>query len=47
MCILFIHWTKHESAGYRLILASNRDEFFKRPTIPAHFWEKDPNIYAG
>ncbi len=29
-----------------LILA-NRDEFYHRPTEPAHFWKKAPHILAG
>ncbi len=28
-------------------MVANRDEFFKRPTIPMHFWEKSPHILAG
>ncbi|KAJ7375238.1 Transport and Golgi organization protein 2 [Desmophyllum pertusum] len=34
-------------AGYRLIIASNRDEFYFRPTAKARFWEKNPNLIAG
>ncbi len=30
-----------------LILATNRDEFYKRPTQPAKFWENHPNLLAG
>ena len=32
---------------YKLIVAANRDEFYKRSTAPAHFWEDDPDILAG
>jgi uncharacterized protein with NRDE domain len=32
---------------YSLIIAANRDEFYKRPTAPAVFWEDDPNILGG
>lgn len=28
-------------------MASNRDEFYFRPTADANFWEKNPNILAG
>ncbi|CUM68146.1 uncharacterized protein PRCAT00005863001 [Priceomyces carsonii] len=36
MCILLLT-TRHPD--YPLILLSNRDEFFRRPTKPAHFRE--------
>jgi len=32
---------------YRLILSANRDEFYKRPTAQAGFWEDASNILAG
>ncbi|CAM9997249.1 unnamed protein product, partial [Discosporangium mesarthrocarpum] len=34
---------------YRIILASNRDEWLDRPTSPMHFWDDDgqPDILAG
>lgn len=32
---------------YRLILASNRDEYYERPTLPAAFWKDVPKILAG
>ncbi|WHY01245.1 NRDE family protein [Neobacillus sp. DY30] len=45
MClILFAHKVHPE---YRLIVAANRDEFYQRPTAPAHFWEDNPEILAG
>ena len=28
-------------------MASNRDEFYFRPTADANFWKKNPNILAG
>lgn len=30
-----------------MIVAANRDEFYNRPTAPAHFWEDEPHILAG
>ncbi len=45
MCILFIAIKKH--LRYPLIIAANRDEFFARPSRPAHFWADAPNILAG
>lgn len=48
MCILFLYFCDKPSLdGYRLIMASNRDEFYFRPTADANFWEKNPNILAG
>ncbi|WP_121662271.1 NRDE family protein [Metabacillus litoralis] len=32
---------------YRLILSANRDEFYKRSTAQAAFWEDVPSILAG
>jgi len=31
----------------KFIIASNRDEFFTRPTRTARFWDTDPQILAG
>ncbi|KAI8382296.1 NRDE protein-domain-containing protein [Blakeslea trispora] len=46
MCILF--WTVDNHPKYRFIFASNRDEFIKRPTARAHFWEPPhQDILAG
>jgi uncharacterized protein with NRDE domain len=48
MCIIFLSYNDNpEPDGYKLIIASNRDEFYKRPTGPAKFWEKNSNIIAG
>jgi uncharacterized protein with NRDE domain len=32
---------------YQLVVAANRDEFYKRPTLPAAFWPDHENILAG
>lgn len=48
MCILFIY--RNPSAdvkSYRLIIASNRDEAYKRPAASAHYWEKHPECLGG
>lgn len=44
MCIVAIAWQLFEEMP--LILLSNRDEFFARPTQPLHQWSDHP-IYAG
>ncbi|XP_038055341.1 transport and Golgi organization protein 2 homolog isoform X1 [Patiria miniata] len=35
------------NGGYRLMLAFNRDEFYKRPTKPAEFWDTNSDIISG
>jgi len=45
MCLIVFAYKCHPK--YRLILASNRDEFYQRPTLPANFWQKHPSVVAG
>ena len=45
MCLILFSYQLHSE--YPLILASNRDEFYDRPTAPAAFWEDEPEILAG
>ncbi len=45
MCLILFAYRVH--SDYPLIVASNRDEFFQRPTAAAHFWEDTPEILAG
>lgn len=47
MCLIVFAYKTHSQ--YKLILAANRDEFYKRPTRPAQFWieEGHPDILAG
>jgi len=33
--------------GYRLVIASNRDEYYDRSTLPANYWAEDQNIIGG
>ena len=48
MCILFFYLNPNPEEGkYQLILASNRDEFYTRPTQPAAFWESDKDCISG
>lgn len=45
MCLILFAYNMHPS--YRLILAANRDEFYDRPSMPADFWTKHPQVLAG
>jgi uncharacterized protein with NRDE domain len=45
MCLYIFAYESH--SNYRLILASNRDEYYERPTEKAHFWEASPSVLAG
>ncbi len=45
MCLIFLSINDHPT--YKLIVAGNRDEFYKRKTAPAHFWEDYPHLVGG
>jgi uncharacterized protein with NRDE domain len=45
MCLILVVWRSHPR--YPCIIAANRDEFFDRPTEPAHWWPDRPDILAG
>ncbi|SDI92048.1 NRDE family protein [Natribacillus halophilus] len=45
MCLINFRWQDHSE--YKIIIAANRDEFYERPTAPAHFWEDAPELLAG
>ncbi|MDX9698141.1 MAG: NRDE family protein [Rhodocyclaceae bacterium] len=45
MCLILIAWQQHPE--YPLVIAANRDEFFQRPTLAAHWWSRPPGILAG
>lgn len=45
MCLILFSWDNH--AEYKLVLTANRDEFYKRSTEKAHFWQDYPQIFAG
>jgi uncharacterized protein with NRDE domain len=45
MCLILLAYKVHPQ--YPLIVAANRDEFYRRPTAPIHYWEDDPTVLAG
>lgn len=45
MCLILFAYRAHPV--YKLIVAANRDEFYKRATAPVHYWEDKPEILAG
>ena len=45
MCLIVFAYRVHPK--YRFVLAANRDEFYDRPTAPAHYWEDAPHVLAG
>lgn len=45
MCLILFAYQVHPEIP--LLVAANRDEFYRRPTKSAHFWEDMPDILAG
>ncbi|WP_077213544.1 NRDE family protein [Bacillus dakarensis] len=45
MCLILFAYQQHPV--YKLIVAANRDEYYQRPTAPAHFWGDYPEVLAG
>jgi uncharacterized protein with NRDE domain len=45
MCLLVLAYRCHPE--FPLIVAANRDEFFRRPTASADFWDDHSEILAG
>jgi uncharacterized protein with NRDE domain len=45
MCLILFAHRAHPA--YPLVVAANRDEWFRRPTVPAGFWPDAPEVFAG
>ncbi len=45
MCLILI--AHRADPRYRLVVAANRDEFFRRPTAPADYWSDAPHVLGG
>ena len=45
MCLILIAY--QTDARYRLVVAANRDEFFRRPAAPADYWPDAAHILGG
>lgn len=45
MCLISFQYKDHPK--FKLVVAANRDEFYKRPTQKAHFWHDHPEVLAG
>lgn len=42
MCLIAFAWRAHPDVA--LVVAGNRDEFFARPTVAAHWWPEAPML---
>jgi len=45
MCLILLAHGAHPD--YPLVIAANRDEYYRRPTAKAAFWRDHPHIFAG
>ena len=45
MCLIVL--SLNPNSDYKLVLTSNRDEFYERPTESMHWWNSSPNVLAG
>ncbi len=45
MCLIGFAWLAHPR--WRLVLAANRDEFYRRPASIAGWWPDSPRVFGG
>jgi uncharacterized protein with NRDE domain len=45
MCLIVV--AHRADPRYRLVVAANRDEYFRRPTAPADYWSDAPHVLGG
>jgi len=45
VCLVAVAWQAHPR--YPLILVGNRDEFHRRPAVPADWWPEAPGVFGG
>ena len=45
MCLIVFAYQTHKD--FPLLVAANRDEFYKRTSEASHFWRDKPDILAG
>lgn len=45
MCLILFHF--EPDSPQPLLVAANRDEFYARPALAAHYWDDNPAIFAG
>lgn len=45
MCLVALAFRHHPE--YPLIVVANRDEYYDRPALVAHFWDDRPHLLAG
>jgi len=45
MCLIVL--SLNPKRDYKLVLTSNRDEFYERPTKSMHWWDSNPRVLAG
>ena len=45
MCLIALSW--RADARFPLAVAANRDEFYRRRSLPAEFWDDIPGLLAG
>ena len=45
MCLILL--AQKPSNEFKFVMASNRDEFYSRPTLPIHWWTNIDGLLAG